>query len=173
VSVYNNSDHFGQLTFTLIVWCSAFYTNCWRKSWINSEDRGTNFHRREHLTLRSPFGVPGNSVSVVYGYGWTIGRSRFDPRQRRKDFSSSLCVQTGSGAYPASCPLGTEGTFPGAKARPLTTHPHLVPRSRMSRSYTSSPPSAFLGCIGTAVTLDFFYTSSCYASVVQYAVTNK
>jgi hypothetical protein len=24
----------------------------------------------------------------------------------------------------------------------LTTHPHLVPRSRMSRSYTSSPPQA-------------------------------
>jgi hypothetical protein len=30
-----------------------------------------------------------------------------------KDFSSSLCVQTGSGAHPASCPMGT-----GGKARP-------------------------------------------------------
>jgi hypothetical protein len=28
----------------------------------------------------------------------------------------------------------------------LTTHPHLVPRSRMSRSYTSSPPSATMAC---------------------------
>jgi hypothetical protein len=35
-----------------------------------------------------------------------------------KDFSSSLCVQTGSGAYPASCTMGTGVPFPGAKARP-------------------------------------------------------
>jgi len=33
-------------------------------------------------------------------------------------FSSSLCVQTGSGAHPASCTMGTRGPFPGAKARP-------------------------------------------------------
>jgi hypothetical protein len=59
-----------------------------------------------------------------------------------KDFSSNLCVQTGSGAHPASCTMGTGGPFPGGKARRgvmLTTHPHLVPRSWMSRSYTSSP----------------------------------
>jgi hypothetical protein len=62
-----------------------------------------------------------------------------------KDFSSNLCVQTGSEAHPASCTTGTGGPFPGAKrARgvTLTTHPHLVPRSGMSRSYTSSPPQA-------------------------------
>jgi hypothetical protein len=28
-----------------------------------------------------------------------------------KDFSSIHCVQTGSGAYPASCPRGTGGSF--------------------------------------------------------------
>jgi hypothetical protein len=33
----------------------------------------------------------------------------------------------------------------------LTTHPHQVPRSRMSRSYTSSPPSASMVCSGTAL----------------------
>jgi hypothetical protein len=32
-----------------------------------------------------------------------------------KDFSSSLCVQTGSGAHPASCTIGTGRTFPGGK----------------------------------------------------------
>jgi hypothetical protein len=50
----------------------------------------------------------------------------FHPQLSWKDFSSSLCVQTGSGAYPASCPVGTRGPFPGAKTRPgvtLTTHP--------------------------------------------------
>jgi hypothetical protein len=31
--------------------------------------------------------------------------------------------------------------------------PHLVPRSRMSRIYTSSPPSATMACSGTALLL--------------------
>jgi hypothetical protein len=34
-----------------------------------------------------------------------------------EDFSSSVCVQTGSGAHPASCTMGTGGPFPGGKAR--------------------------------------------------------
>jgi hypothetical protein len=32
-----------------------------------------------------------------------------------KDFSSILCVQTGSGAHPASCTMDTGGPFPGDK----------------------------------------------------------
>jgi hypothetical protein len=35
-----------------------------------------------------------------------------------KDFSSNLCVQTGSGAHPASCTMGTGGHFCGNKERP-------------------------------------------------------
>jgi hypothetical protein len=35
-----------------------------------------------------------------------------------KDFSCSLFVQTGSGAHPASCTMGTGGPFPGDKALP-------------------------------------------------------
>jgi hypothetical protein len=34
-----------------------------------------------------------------------------------------------------------------------TTHPHPLPRSRISRSYTSSPSSAFVACSGTALAL--------------------
>jgi hypothetical protein len=45
-------------------------------------------------------------------------RSRFDPQQRRNDFSFNLCVQTGSVAHPASYTMGTGGSFSGAKARP-------------------------------------------------------
>jgi hypothetical protein len=33
-----------------------------------------------------------------------------------KDFSSSLCVQTSSGAHPASCTVGTGVPFPGGKS---------------------------------------------------------
>jgi hypothetical protein len=46
-----------------------------------------------------------------------------------KDFSSSLCVQTGSGAHPASCTMGTGGPFPGAKARPGRDTDHSPPSS--------------------------------------------
>jgi hypothetical protein len=35
-----------------------------------------------------------------------------------KDFSSNLCVQTGSEAHLASCTMGTGSPFPGGKARP-------------------------------------------------------
>jgi hypothetical protein len=35
-----------------------------------------------------------------------------------KYFSTLFCVQTGSWAHPASCAMGTEGPFPGGKARP-------------------------------------------------------
>jgi hypothetical protein len=73
---------------------------------------------------------------------------------KAKDFPSSLCVQTGSGAHLASCTMGTWGPFPVAKRGrgvTLTTHPHVVPRLRMSRSYTSSPPSATMACSGTAL----------------------
>jgi hypothetical protein len=63
-------------------------------------------------------------------------------RQRQKYFSSSLCVQTCSEAHPASCPMGTGGPFPAVKRGrgvTLTTHPHLMPRPRMSRSCSRSP----------------------------------
>jgi hypothetical protein len=46
-----------------------------------------------------------------------------------KDFSSILCVQTGSGAHPAFSPMGTRGPFPGGKARPGRDADHSPPSS--------------------------------------------
>jgi hypothetical protein len=46
-----------------------------------------------------------------------------------KDFSSNLYVQTGSGAHPASCTMGTGGPFPGAKARSGREADHSPPSS--------------------------------------------
>jgi hypothetical protein len=46
-----------------------------------------------------------------------------------KDFSSNLCVQTGSGAHPASCTMGTGGPFPGGKVRPGRDADHSPPSS--------------------------------------------
>jgi hypothetical protein len=65
-----------------------------------------------------------------------------------KDFSSSLCVQTGSGATQPPVQWVPGVLSPGVKrgrGMTLTTHPHLVPRSSMSRSYISSPPKRLHG----------------------------
>jgi hypothetical protein len=61
---------------------------------------------------------PGSSVSIVSGYGLDDRTIEVRSPARAKDFSYSLCVQTGSGAHPASCTMGTGGPFPVAKARP-------------------------------------------------------
>jgi hypothetical protein len=63
-------------------------------------------------------------------------------------FSSSPCIQTGSGAHPASYPVGTGAPFPGGKARPGRDADHLPPSSaevKNERSYTSSPPMCLHG----------------------------
>jgi hypothetical protein len=48
------------------------------------------------------FGTCIRKFTIIYVYSAKNGRARFDSRQRRRDFSSSLCVQTGSGAHPDS-----------------------------------------------------------------------
>jgi hypothetical protein len=50
-----------------------------------------------------------------------------NPRHSRKNFSSSLCVQTGSGAHPDSCAMGTGVSFSGGKARPGRDADHPPP----------------------------------------------
>jgi hypothetical protein len=77
-------------------------------------------------------GVPGSLVNIVSGYGLDDRAIEVRSPARAKDFSSSLCVQTGSGVHPASCPMGTGVLSPRVKhgrAVTLTTHLHLVPRS--------------------------------------------
>jgi hypothetical protein len=96
----------------------------------------------------------GCSVSIVSGYGLADRAIELRSPAGAKDFSSILCVQTGSGAHPASCTMSTGGPFPGAKRGrgvTLTTHPHPVPRSRMSRNYISSPPNDTMACSRTAL----------------------
>jgi hypothetical protein len=57
---------------------------------------------------------------------WTAGvRSPTEA----EDFSCNLCVQTGSGAHPASCTVGTRGSFPGGTARPGRDADHSPPSS--------------------------------------------
>jgi hypothetical protein len=76
----------------------------------------------------------GSSVSTVPGYG--LGEREIEVRSpaEAKDFSSILCVQTGSGAHPASCTVGTGGRFPGVKARPGCDADHSPPSSAETES---------------------------------------
>jgi hypothetical protein len=60
---------------------------------------------------------PGSSVSMMSCYGLDDQAIEVRSPTGAKDFSSSLCVQTGSGAHPASCTMDTGGPFPGSKAR--------------------------------------------------------
>jgi hypothetical protein len=57
----------------------------------------------------------GSSDSIVSDYGLDDRGSIPD---RGRGFFLYLCIQTGSGAHPASYPMGTGGPFPAGKARP-------------------------------------------------------
>jgi hypothetical protein len=70
---------------------------------------------------------PGSSGSIVSDYGLDDRAIGVRSPVGAKDFSSSLCVQTGSGAHPAFCIMGTGGPFPGGKARPGRDADHSPP----------------------------------------------
>jgi hypothetical protein len=72
---------------------------------------------------------PGSSVSIVSDYWMDDRVIGVRSPAGEKDFSSILCVQTGSGAHPASCTMGTGGPFPRGKARPGRDSDHSPPSS--------------------------------------------
>jgi hypothetical protein len=74
-------------------------------------------------------GESGMSVSIVSGYGLNDRATEVRSPAEAKDFTPSLCVQTGSGTHPASCTVGTGGPFPGYKARPGRDADHSPPSS--------------------------------------------
>ena len=73
---------------------------------------------------------PGSSVGIVTDYGLDV------PGIESRWGRNFLPVQTGPGAYSASCTMST-GTFRGVncgRGVTLTPHPLLVPRSWKSRA---------------------------------------
>jgi len=64
-------------------------------------------------------GGPGSSVGIATDYGLD------GPGSNPGGEEIFPTVQTGPGAHPAACKMGTE-SFPGRRADP---HHHLVPRS--------------------------------------------
>jgi hypothetical protein len=72
---------------------------------------------------------PCSSGSIVSDYGLDDRAIGVRSPAGAKDFSSSRCVQNGSGVHPASCTMGTGGPFPGGKARPGLDADHSPPSS--------------------------------------------
>jgi hypothetical protein len=68
-----------------------------------------------------------SSRSIVSDYGLDDRAIGVRSPAGVKDFSSNLCVQTGSEAHPASCSMGIGGPFPGGKARPGREADHSPP----------------------------------------------
>jgi hypothetical protein len=106
----------------------------------------------------------GSSVSIVSGYRLDYRTIEVRSPTEAKDFSSNLCVQTGSGAHPTYCRMGTGDIFRGGKAWPgrdADHSPHAVPRSWMSRSYTSSPSCACIGVLCGCLFYKLWSSSVC------------
>jgi hypothetical protein len=78
-------------------------------------------------------GSRGRSVSIVSGY--TLEDQAIEVRSpaRAKDFSSNLCIQTGTGVHPVSYTMGTGVLSQGVRrglgvtltTHPLTTHVNM------------------------------------------------
>jgi hypothetical protein len=71
-----------------------------------------------HTDLLNVLMTRVSSGSIVSDYGLDDRAIGVRSSAGAKDLSSILCVQTGSGAHPASYTMGTGGPFPGGKARP-------------------------------------------------------
>jgi hypothetical protein len=71
----------------------------------------------------------GSSGSIVSDYGLDDRAIGVRSPAGAKDFSFRLCVQTDSGAHPASCTMGTGGPFPGGKSAAGRDADHSPPSS--------------------------------------------
>jgi hypothetical protein len=110
-------------------------------------DRGFKFQSR-HGCLSVCFCVVsrGSSVGVVSDYGLDDRGS--DPRQRQRIFLLASAFRPA--LEPKQPPVQwVPGVLsPGinyGRGMMQTTHPHLVPRLGMSRSFSSSPPRRLYG----------------------------
>jgi len=106
---------------------------------------------------------PGNSVGIATDYG--LDDAGIGSRWGR-EFSAP--VQTGPGAHPASCTMGT-WSFPGVKSGrgvTLTLHPVLVPWSRKSRAISLLPLWAVrpVQSLGTCTRVHFTREKRYFAS---------
>jgi hypothetical protein len=118
------------LLFTLwLVKTVVFLLNSWAlivvRSWFRSELSPVVLKYIIHFYHFNDIkGSLCSSGSIVSDYGLDDRAIGVRSPAGEKDFSSTLCVQTGSGAHPASCTMGT-----GGKERPGRDADHSPPSS--------------------------------------------
>jgi hypothetical protein len=88
---------------------------------LPSEKWNYNSARRwkkvENPWYRIVFESQGSPVNIVSGYGLDIWATGVQSPAEAEDFSSSFCVQTSSGAHPASYSIGTGGPSPPSSTK--------------------------------------------------------
>ena len=98
-------------------------------------------------------------MSARSNFKFTAGRSAFRISTRAGDLSLLQNIQTGIGAYAASCTMGT-GVFArgqGSRDVKLITLLHLLQRLKMSGSIPFLPLYSFLACTWTTFPLPLHY----------------
>jgi hypothetical protein len=88
----------------------------WRPDPDHFAKETTSFTVLKYLSICDRGRSRDSSVGIVLGYGLDDGGSRVRFPAGAGDFSLHHRVQNGSGAHPASYPMGTRGSFPGGKA---------------------------------------------------------
>jgi hypothetical protein len=115
---------------------------------VDSYDNETVLvHGFLHSNINQHYSVFSGSrdslVGIALGYGLDDRGSRVRFPAGVGNFSLHHRVQNGSGAHPASCRMGTRGSFPGVK-RPGREADHSPPSSA---GYTSTPPVRLHGAV--------------------------
>jgi hypothetical protein len=142
---------------------------CGKRPAINRPNHG-RVSDANILCIRLCWRSRGSSVSSLTT-DWTTGRSGFDPRQGQRIFP--LTSVSWRALRPTQPPVRwVPGFFPRGKARQRRDADHSPPSSaqaRMSRSYTSSPPSATMACSWTAL-LCFCFLCLCWTNWISTSV---
>jgi hypothetical protein len=116
-----------------------------------AEDWGSTYHwNAGNLYLPTTLHV---SRVTQYSVWLRAGRGSI-PGRGERIFPLASVSRPALGPTQPSVQWVPGGACPGGKARPGRDpdhSPHLLPRSRMSRSCTPLPPSAFVVCSGTAL----------------------
>jgi hypothetical protein len=98
---------------------------------------------------------PGSSVSTVSSYKQDDRALKVQSAAEAKEFFLKPPCSDGLWGPPSLLyKMYTGGPYVGGKVRPLDTRPHLMPRSRVNMSYTSSPISPFVACSLSIISLE-------------------